>query len=246
MKAMIFAAGRGTRLGSITETMPKALVDINGKSVLQLAVEKCHKHGFDDIIINVHHFADMVEEEVKKLRILGYKLSVSDERDELLDTGGGLYKVRDFFDSGAFLAYNVDIISDLNLSDLYDYHLEKKGLATLASRHRKGKRFYLVDDEGLLRGWRNKATGEEIIVSGGGKTLSEIAFSGIHIIEPEIFRYMEEGIYSMTKLYLKLAAHHRIHTFTDDNGFWGDIGTPESLEHTRNISKFPERSREQA
>jgi NDP-sugar pyrophosphorylase family protein len=243
MKAMIFAAGRGTRLGSITESMPKALVDINGKSVLQLAVEKCHAHGFDDIIINVHHFADMVEDEIKKLRILGYKLSVSDERDELLDTGGGLYKVRDFFDNGAFLAYNVDIVADLSLSDLYKYHIGKKGLATLAARHRPGNRFYLVDEKGALHGWRNRSTGEEIIVSGAQKKLSEIAFSGIHIIEPEIFNYMEEGIYSMTKLYLKLAAHHNIFTYTDDSGFWGDIGTPESLEHTRKTSKFPERSR---
>lgn len=243
MKAMIFSAGKGTRLGKITESMPKALVDINGKTVLRLAVERCHEHGFDDIIINVHHFADMVEEEVERLRSLGYKLTVSDERNELLDTGGGLYKVRDFFGTEPFLAYNVDIVSDLNLTKLYNYHLQKKGLATLAARHRKGNRFYLVDSEGILRGWRNKATGEEIIVSGGGQPLSEIAFSGIHIIETEIFSYMEEGIYSMTKLYLKLAAHHNIFTYVDDRGFWGDIGTPESLEHTRKISKLPERSR---
>lgn len=236
MKAMIFAAGRGTRLGKITETIPKALVDINGKSVLRIAVEKCHRHGFDDIIVNVHHFADMVEEEIKKLRIKGYRITVSDERDELLDTGGGLWNVRDFFDSGPFLAYNVDILSDLDLTALYNYHFSRKGIATLAARHRKGNRFYLIDEESALCGWINKATGEEILVKGRNRKLSEIAFSGIHIIEPEIFNYMEEGIYSMTKLYLKLAAHHNIFAFIDDTGFWGDIGTPENLEYARNLN----------
>ena len=98
MKAMIFAAGLGKRLGKITEHIPKALVDINGKTALQMAVEKCSAHGFNDIIINVHHFADMVEEDVKRLRKMGFKISVSNEREMLLETGGGLYKVREFFD----------------------------------------------------------------------------------------------------------------------------------------------------
>jgi len=103
MKAMIFAAGLGTRLGKITEDIPKALVDINGKSVLHRAVEKCSQSGFNDIIINVHHFADLVEEEVQSLKRLGHKISVSDEREKLLETGGGLFKARHFFDDRSFL-----------------------------------------------------------------------------------------------------------------------------------------------
>ncbi len=102
MKAMIFAAGKGTRLGTITGSMPKALVDINGKTALRIAVEKCYIHGFNDIIVNVHHFADLVEEEVEKLQKSGYNIKVSDEREKLLETGGGLFKARRFFDDRPF------------------------------------------------------------------------------------------------------------------------------------------------
>ena len=165
MKAMIFAAGLGKRLGKITEKIPKALVNINGKTALHLAVERCTHYGFNDIIINVHHFADMVEAEVDRLNKFGFRITVSDERDMLLENGGGLYKARNFFDREPFLLYNVDIISDLDLSMLLRTHLEKKGLATLAVRHRPGKRFLLIDNTGQLRGWRNISTGEEILTS---------------------------------------------------------------------------------
>ncbi len=237
MKAMIFAAGLGKRLGTITESIPKALVEIDGKSALHLAVEKCSASGFDDIIVNVHHFAGMVEKEVGKLNKMGYRISISDERDKLLETGGGLYKAKWFFDENPFLIYNVDIISDLDLSALYKYHLEKKGIATLAVRHRPGNRFYLVDESGVIRGWRNNATGEQILTSQIKDNLSEIAFSSMHIVDPEIFNYMEEGVYTMTALYLKLAADHNIYSYLDDSGFWGDIGTPESLEYVRRLFK---------
>ena len=233
MKAMIFAAGLGKRLGKITEDIPKALVDINGKSVLQLAVEKCTVSGFDDIIINVHHFAGLVEKEVASLKKSGFKISVSDEKEMLLETGGGLYNARGFFDKNPFLIYNVDIISDLDLSALYRFHLEKEGLVTLAVRNRQGNRFYLIDKSGLIRGWRNRATGEQILSGTTSENLSEIAFSGMHIVEPEIFNYMQEGVYTMTNLYLRLSAEHNIFTFRYDEGYWVDIGTPESLEYVR-------------
>jgi NDP-sugar pyrophosphorylase family protein len=235
MKAMIFAAGMGRRLGKITESIPKALVDINGKTVLHRAVEKCSSSGFDDIIINVHHFADQVEEEVKKLNNAGYRISLSDERDKLLENGGGLYKARDFFDKTPFLLYNVDIISDLDLSLLYKLHLDKKGLATLAVRHRPGKRFLLVDDNGQMRGWRNVSTGEQLPVDLKSDGLSEIAFSSMHIVEPEIFNYMHEGIYSMITLYLNLLPKHNIYSLKHDEGYWVDVGTPESLDYVRRL-----------
>jgi NDP-sugar pyrophosphorylase family protein len=235
MKAMIFAAGLGKRLGNITEKIPKALVDINGKTVLQMAAEKCTQFGFDDIIINVHHFADMVEKEVKRLNKTGLRISVSNERDMLLENGGGLYKARDFFDNTPFLLYNVDIISDLDLSLLYKLHIEKRGLATLAVRHRPGKRFLLVDKSGQLKGWRNISTGEEILTGESSEGLSEIAFSSMHIVEPEIFNYMHEGIYSMIDLYLKLAKEHQIYTLKHDEGYWIDVGTPESLDYVRKL-----------
>lgn len=237
MKAMIMAAGKGTRLGKITESIPKALVDLNGKTALHRAVEKCTAHGFSDIIINVHHFAGMVEEEVKRLNGMGFRISVSDERDLLLENGGGLYKARHFFDKEPFLLYNVDIVSDFDLTSLYSLHIEKKGLATLAVRHRPGKRFLLIDNEGRLRGWRNISTGEQILAGVSEDGLHEIAFSSMHIVEPEIFSYMNEGIYSMIDLYLKLAAEHKIFTLKHDEGYWIDVGTPESLEEVRRLFK---------
>jgi len=236
MKAMIFAAGLGRRLGKITQSIPKTLVNINGKSALQLAVERCTSYGFEDIIINVHHFAEMVEEEARRLNSLGFRISVSDEREMLLENGGGLYKAKWFFDNNPFLLYNVDIISDFDLSALYRYHLQKKGLATLAVRHRPGKRFIMIDEEGRLRGWKNIETSEEILAGvNTSADLSVIAFSSMHIVEPEIFKYMKEGKYSMIDLYLELAADHKIYTLKHDQGYWVDVGTPENLKLVRKL-----------
>jgi NDP-sugar pyrophosphorylase family protein len=233
MKAMIFAAGLGKRLGEITLNLPKALVDIDGKTALQIVVEKLSGHGFDDIIINVHHFAEKIELEIEKLRKRGFKITISDERDLLLDTGGGLRKAKWFFDENPFLLYNVDIMTDLDLTAIYRFHLENKGLATLAVRNRHDEKCLLVDRKGLLHGWFNKTTNEEIISGLKPCQLFEIAFSGIHIVNPEIFNYMDDGVYSLTTLYLKLAADHAIHTFKHNEGYWSDIGTAENLNSVR-------------
>ena len=233
MKAMIMSAGKGTRLGKITETIPKVLVDINGKTLLQVAAETCARYGFDDIIVNVHYMAGMVEEEVKRLNRLGFKITVSDERDLLLENGGGLYKAKDFFDSNPFLVYNADIVTNLDLSSLYHYHLKNKGLATLAVRNREGSRFLLVNSDGVLKGWCNIATGEEILAVNGEEDLSRIGFSSIQIIEPEVFKYMRDGIYTVVSLYLELAASHNIYTYRCDDGYWFNVGTPEELEKVK-------------
>lgn len=233
MKAMIMAAGMGTRLGKITESIPKALVDINGKSALHIAVETCARFGFEDIIINIHHFADLIEEEADNLIRLGYRIAISDERQKLLETGGGLFKAKDFFDKSPFLLYNADILTDLDIGALYRFHLQNNGLATIAVRNRTDNRYFLVNADGILSGWCNIATGERIITGHADKGLSEIAFSGLHIIDPEIFNYMNEGIYTMTSLYLNLAHSHKIYTFRCDDGYWFDIGTPENLQEAR-------------
>jgi NDP-sugar pyrophosphorylase family protein len=233
MKAMIMSAGKGTRLGKITETIPKVLVDINGKTLLQVAAETCSRYGFDDIIVNVHYLAGMVEEEVIRLKRLGFKITVSDERDLLLENGGGLYKARDFFDSDPFLVYNADIVTDLDLSSLYKYHLKNRGLATLAVRNREGSRFLLVNSDGVLKGWCNIATGERILAVKEKEDLTRIGFSSIQIIEPEIFKYMKDGIYTVVSLYLELAAAHNIYTYRCDDGYWFNVGTPENLESVR-------------
>jgi NDP-sugar pyrophosphorylase family protein len=235
MKAMILAAGKGTRLGKITETIPKALVDVSGKTILQLAVEKCTAAGFGEIIVNVHHLAGLVEEEIDRLNNAGYTIAVSDESKALLETGGGLYKAKSFFGTEPFLVYNADIVTDLDLTRLLGYHNEMKGMATLAVRERPGNRFLLVDEKGLLHGWCNKVTGERIIPRDSQNKLTEAAFSGIHIIEPGIFRYMDEGAYTMTSFYMKLLSFHNIWTFRHDDGYWFDIGTPENLEQVRKL-----------
>ena len=233
MKAMIMAAGMGTRLGKITESIPKALIDINGKSALQIVVETCVRFGFDDIIINLHHFADMIVAETTRLKKMGFTITISDESANLLETGGGLFKAKDFFDTSPFLLFNADILTDLDIGALYRFHLQKNGLATLAVRNRTDQRYFLINDDGILSGWCNNATGERIITGDTDKELTKIAFSGLHIIDPLIFRYMKEGIYTMTSLYLCLAGSHKIYTFRCDDGYWFDIGTPENLEEAR-------------
>jgi MurNAc alpha-1-phosphate uridylyltransferase len=233
MKAMIFAAGIGSRLGELTKNIPKALVTISNKSVLEIAVEKLHKCGFNDIIVNVHHFAGKVIAETERLKNSGYRITVSDETDQLLDTGGGLYKARGFFDKNPFLLYNTDIVTDIDLKLMLACHNKNGGLSTLAVRNRTGNRFFLIDTDGRVRGWVNKATGEKILTGSETNILSEIAFSGIHMVNPAIFNVMEKGIYSLTALYLKIAAEHKIMTYRHEEGFWADIGTVENLEYVR-------------
>ncbi len=233
MKAMIFAAGLGTRLGDLTRDRPKALVDVNGRSALRLAVEKLADAGFDDLIVNIHHHPALMREEIERLRSDGFRITISDETALLLDTGGGLFNARSFFGEVPFICYNVDIFTDLDISDLYQKHLDSGALATLAVRHRPGNRFFLVERSGRIRGWRNVASKEEIITVNSSKGLEEIAFSGIHVLSPEILEMMPEGIYTMTSVYLLLAGRHRIMTYLHDQGYWFDCGTPQNLKKIR-------------
>lgn len=236
MKAMIFAAGLGTRLGEISRERPKALVDINGKTALRIAVENLTKYGFDDILVNLHHHPALMMEEIEKLRTDGFKITVSDESEELLDTGGGLYKAQSFFTDGSFVCYNVDIFTDLNIKSLYDHHVAVGALATLAVRHRPGNRFLLVDRHGRVRGWCNNATKEEILTVDSRKGLEEIAFSGIQVLSPAIFGMMPAGIYSMISLLLMVAGKNVISSLLHDEGYWFDCGTPQNLEKIRSFT----------
>lgn len=233
MKAMIFAAGLGTRLGEMTQVRPKALADINGHTMLHLTVEKLVAAGFDDLIVNIHHHPEQMMEEINNLRGLGFSLAVSDESDELLDTAGGLLKARSFFDDRPFLCHNVDEFTDLDIMEMYNQHLESGPLATLAVRHRKGSRLLLADSSGRVRGWRNVTTKEEIITGGNSKNLEEVGFSGIQVLSPAIFDMMPEGTYSLTSLYLTLAKENPVMTYLHDYGYWFDCGTPQNLEKIR-------------
>lgn len=233
MKAMIFAAGLGTRLGEMTRTTPKALADINGRTMLELTAEKLAGAGFDDLIVNIHHHPEQMLVEIEKLRHKGFKITVSDERDELLDTAGGLYRARHFFGDESFLAHNVDEFTDLDLAGMYSQHTASGAVATLAVRHRPGNRMLLVDAAGRLRGWRNNATKEEILTVDSNRKLGEVGFSGIQVLSPSIFDLMQEGVYSLTSLYLMLAGNHKIMTCLHDYGYWFDCGTPQNLEKIR-------------
>ena len=157
MKAMIFAAGLGTRLKPLTDHMPKALVPVAGKPMLEHVIEKLKATGFDEIVINVHHFAQQIIDFLKANNNFGIKIWISDETEELLDTGGGIKKTAHFFDE-PFLVHNADILSNVDLKALYDYHLTSGNDATLLVSSRKTVRYLLFDDANRLCGWINKET----------------------------------------------------------------------------------------
>jgi NDP-sugar pyrophosphorylase family protein len=232
MKAMVFAAGLGKRMGDLSLSTPKALVSISGKTMLRLSVEYLNANGFDDIIVNIHHLAHLVEAEIELLRKEGYRITISDEREELLETGGGLRKAAWFFENSPFLLYNVDIITTASLKEMLGFHIQHKGLATLAVANRDDDRVFLSDKTGLLCGWRNRIT-EETIMARPVSHSEELAFSGIHIINPEFLNYLHEGFYSLTEIYLQLAENHRIYTWRHDNEFWDTIGTITDLQRVR-------------
>jgi NDP-sugar pyrophosphorylase family protein len=235
MKAMIFAAGLGTRLGSATTNTPKALVKINGQSLLEIAINRLHKFGFNQIIINVHHHAEQIIDFVEKYSG-DARLYISDEREKLLDTGGGLFKAASFFENEkAFLVYNADILCTLDLRMLYNYHIENKGLATLVVRHRETARQLLFDNKNQLCGWINTKTKEQIL-SRSCNTTKHLAFSGIHIISPEIFNTYQTQAnlpFSTTKMYLELSEQHPIIAFNDPHSHWLDVGKPETLKEAK-------------
>lgn len=230
MKAMILAAGLGTRLGALTADKPKALVEVNGKPMLEHVVENLKSYGITEIIVNVHHFGGQIIDFLKQNNNFGIRIEVSNESDALLDTGGGLMKASYFFDDGKpFLVHNVDVLSRTDLHKLEIYHTHIKSLATLVIKKRETSRYLLVDKYQLLCGWKNTKTGEKIVVRYGEK-LTEAAFSGIQILNPAIFKLCtKKGKFSLTELYLDLAAEHKIVVY-NDCALWFDLGKPENIE----------------
>ncbi len=227
---MIFAAGKGTRLRPLTDTMPKALVTVGGISLLERAIRKLESDGFTDIIINVCHFAEQVVEFLHAHNNFGLNIAISDESDLLLDTGGGLRKASWFFDDKPFLVYNVDILTDLNLEQLYLHHLESESMATLAVRSRVTKRYLMTDASGRLTGWKNVQTGEIRTHVPENQEIQLKAFSGIHVINPEFFSHMpDEKVFPVMDLYINICNHQLINTYDHSSGFWTDVGKPEEL-----------------
>jgi NDP-sugar pyrophosphorylase family protein len=237
MKAMIFAAGLGTRLYPYTADRPKALVEVAGKTLLERAVEKVSQSGFQEIVINIHHFGQQIIDFLESKNNFGLPILISDEREQLLDTGGGIKRAADYLSdkSNPFLVYNVDVLSSLDLSDFLDYHIKKGGLATLGVRKRETSRYFLFDEKMLLSGWRNISSGDEKIVR-QSVALENFAFSGIHLIQPEIFDLITEtGKFSMVDLYLRLAQEHNIYGFHDTSDLWMDLGKPEQLKEAEKL-----------
>jgi NDP-sugar pyrophosphorylase family protein len=225
-KAMILAAGLGTRLRPITNTRPKALVKVDGRTLLEGAIRHLADYGVKDLIINVHHLADQIIQFLVRNRNFGLNITISDERDQLLDTGGGLKKVSGFFaGDDPFIVRNVDIISDMDLKVMMQIHTQSDALATLAVRKRETSRYLLFDPEHRLCGWTNRETGEKILSSEPSGNLEMLAFSGIQILSPGIFALItEEGKFSLTKLYLRLAKDHLIKGIVDNDSLWKDAG----------------------
>lgn len=230
IQAMILAAGKGTRLLPLTETMPKTLVPICGVPMLEHTIRYLISAGVDEIIINVHHFADHVVRFVESNHSFGIRIVFSDESDELLDTGGGLYKAGDFFrkDQPFFLVTS-DVITNLNLKDLYRFHQQHNPLVTLAVKPRKTTREFLFDDEYRLCGWQNLSTGE-IKMARAVQQPIPMAFSAIHVIHPEIFALIEErGKFPLIDVYLRLALRHRLIGYPHPHSEWFEMGRLENI-----------------
>ncbi len=232
MKAMILAAGLGTRLKPLTDSIPKAMVPLAGKPLIHHTINKLKSAGVTQIIINVHHFARSIIEYVESGRDFGVQIAFSRE-EALLDTGGGLKNASWFFnDNQPFILHNVDVLSDIDLLAMLNYHREKRCLATLAVRHRSTSRYFLFDQETRLVGWQSLETGEKEVVASLANELEKLSFLGIHIISPEIFTLLpEKRIFSIVKAYLEIAKlDQRIFGYKNNKDFWIDLGQKDHLK----------------
>jgi NDP-sugar pyrophosphorylase family protein len=235
MKAMILAAGMGTRLRPLTNDRPKALVEVAGRTLLEITLTRLRSFGIGDVIINVHHFADMIVDYLKANRNFGMYIEISRE-ESLLDTGGGLKKAANFFledSSGSdepFIFHNVDVLSTIDLGRMVQFHSENESLATLAVQDRETSRYLLFDEKLQLCGRRAGRSGVDEPVR-ASPHVQALAFSGIHVISPRIFSLMiGDGAFSVINSYLRLAAQgENILAFRADEYYWRDLGRPENV-----------------
>jgi MurNAc alpha-1-phosphate uridylyltransferase len=228
LKAMIFAAGLGTRLRPITDTMPKAMVPVGGKPLLGILLEHLIAAGVTEAVVNVHYLPNVIVDYLKAQDNFGITIHVSDESDELLETGGGLWKARHYFENnGPFLVANADVLSDINIQNFLAAHQQNGGLATLAVRDRPGKRKLWFDEQYRLKGRYPEEGASEGIA---------LAFSGYHIIDPNIFEMpTRSGKFSITDWYLDLCRQHPIYAYRHDEDLWIDVGTPEKLQQANDL-----------
>jgi NDP-sugar pyrophosphorylase family protein len=233
MKAMILAAGLGTRLRPLTNDRPKALVEFAGRTPLEITLTRLRDFGIQDVIVNAHYFADMIVGYLEAHKNFGMHIEVSRE-EALLDTGGGLKKAAYFFqtpgDDGPFILHNVDVISNIDLRRMVQFHAEHGALATLAVQDRKTSRYLLFDDRSQLCG-RKSGKDDTTELVRPAQHLQPLAFSGIHIISPRFLSMMtEDGAFSIITTYLRLAAiGEKILSFRADEYYWLDLGTPQNI-----------------
>lgn len=228
---MIFAAGLGVRLRPLTDTKPKALVEINGVTLLELVINRLKKTGVNEIIINVHHFAGQIIDFLDKKQRFNIRIEISHE-NKLLDTGGGLQKAGWFFnDANPFLLHNVDVLTDLNYDAVISSHLQSGALVTVAVRRRKTTRYFLFDQNQRLCGWKSTDSGEIKMARKADGELQNLSFMGIHVISPKIFDlFTEKAPFSIIDAYLRLAAdEHKITACRADRARWIDLGKKEKL-----------------
>ena len=237
---MIFAAGLGTRLKPLTDHMPKALVPVAGKPMLEHVILKLIASGFDEIVINVHHFAEQIIDFLKEKNNFGIKIWISDETEELLDTGGGIKKASSLLNE-PFLVHNADILSNVDLKALYDFHIASENDATLLVSPRKTVRYLLFNQTNRLCGWINKDTlqtkPEGFIYQPDEQ--QEYAFGGIHIISPSLFKYMEgwTGKFSIMDFYLQTCPKAQLGGYAKEDLQLIDIGKPETLAKAEEFLK---------
>lgn len=239
MKAMLFAAGLGTRLKPLTDNKPKALVEIGGTTLLERCIRQLGRNGISDVVINVHHFADQICAFLEANQNFGLNIQVSDERELLLDTGGGLLKAKSLLAGNEpILLVNVDILTNLDFGSVLEAHQKKPALATLVVRRRQTSR-YLLFNQGVLAGWKNEKSGElKVSRSELIEQAEAFAFSGIHIIEPQLIDLITEtGKFPIIDLYLRLAKTETIRAFVDSESVWMDLGKVDELAQAEALIK---------
>jgi MurNAc alpha-1-phosphate uridylyltransferase len=231
MNAIIFSAGMGTRFKPWTDYHPKALAIVNGKSLLQRNVEYLQQYGITHVVINVHHFASQVIKAVAENNGWGSKISISDESEMLLETGGGLLHARKLLENGfPFISLNADFLTNLDINKLVGFHKEKESLITLGVSSRKSSRNFLFDEGERLCGWENSSTGEKRISIDTGKTLLPKAYSCVAMFQPEVFELItQRGKFSLVDSYLSLAQTNSIYGFDHSGDKLVDVGKPESV-----------------
>jgi NDP-sugar pyrophosphorylase family protein len=237
MKAMIFAAGLGTRFKPWTDQHPKALAPVNGKSLLQRNIEYLQRFGITEVVVNVHHFADQVLEAIEKANGWGSTVLISDERDEVLETGGGLLKAASLLGNIPFMTINADVLTDLNLDALLQFHRQEQALISFGLTNRKSSRNILVDSQNRMQGWVNLSTNEfrfpaesVYTVENALSVLVPKAYSTVVVFSPEIFSLIRRtGKFSLIDVYLDLAGTHKIMGFDHSGDRFIDVGKPDSV-----------------